>query len=48
MTCSQCGQVGHSKYVCPFIKPKIEKQIISKNMIVDWTVPMSSGFDVKT
>ena len=46
ITCSQCGQIGHSKTLCPFIKPKTKKQIISKHMRVDWTVPMSSGFDV--
>ena len=39
---------SHSKTLCPFIKPKIEKIIISKHMSVDWTVPMSSGFDVQT
>ena len=47
ITFSQCGQIGHSKTVCPFIKPKIEK-IISKHMRVDWKVPISSVFDVET
>ena len=45
--CSQCGQIGHSKTLFHFIKPKIEKQIISKHMRVDWKVPMSTGFDVQ-
>ena len=46
--CSKCGQIGHSKTLCPFTKPKIEKQFISKHMRVDWKVPMHSVFDVKT
>ena len=48
ITCSQCEQIGHSKTLCPFIKPKIEKQIISTHMRVDWKVPIYSGFDVQT
>ena len=48
ITFSQCVQVGHSKTLCPFIKPKIGKEIISKHMRVDWTVPMYSVFDFQT
>ena len=29
-------------------KPNIEKQIMFEHMIVDWTVPMPSGFYVQT
>ena len=47
VTYSQCAKIGHSKTLCPFIKPEIEKQIISKQMRVDWTATMSTWFDVQ-